>query len=250
MANNLKRQAMEDFEEATAENDVVRGPQSLNLMLYSAAQTEALCRIGIEVNQEALLEVDEVMLADFYNKQVELLGGDEEFFAQVDASLTDLKVVESIRDAQRKLYQWREEFFHDNFKSKYFDPDLPVSNWITLGLDDAHGHDTVPFQITRNFDEVMRLAASRKVLDPNQYEHFYFASDEIVSFLASRKFEGDTEENVEDTEEDVEENEEAFRCDCGCENDTEEEKWEKKVAGMAMEWHFMAMINGVLKDDI
>ena len=49
MANNLKRQAMEDFEEATAENDVVRGPQSLNLMLYSAAQTEALCRIGIEV---------------------------------------------------------------------------------------------------------------------------------------------------------------------------------------------------------
>ena len=157
-------------------------------------------------------------------------------------------MVESIRDAQRKLYQWREEFFHDNFKSKYFDPDLPVSNWITLGLDDAHGHDTVPFQITRNFDEVMRLAASRKVLDPNQYEHFYFASDEIASFLASRKFEGDTEENVEgDTEEDVEESEESFRCDCGCENDTEEEKWEKKVAGMAMEWHFMAMINGVLK---
>ena len=49
MATDLKRQAMEDFEEATAENEVVRGPLSLNLMLYSAAQTEALCRIGKEV---------------------------------------------------------------------------------------------------------------------------------------------------------------------------------------------------------
>ena len=146
-----------------------------------------------------------------------------------------------MRDAQRRLYQWREEFFHDKFKSQYFDSDLPASNWITLGLDDAHGHDTVPFQITRNFNEVMKLAASKKVLDPNQFEHFYFASDETASFLASRKFEGDTEEDVEE----IEEIEEALRCDCGCENDTEEEKWEKKVAGMTMEWHFMAMINGV-----
>ena len=153
-------------------------------------------------------------------------------------------MVESLRDAQRKLYQWREEFFHDKFKSKYFDPDLPVSNWITLGLDDAHAYYTVPYQITQNFNEVMMLAASKKVLDPNQYEHFYFASDEMASFLASRKFEGDIDE---DAEEDLEEVEESLRCDCGCENDTEEEKWEKKVAGMAMEWHFMAMICGVSK---
>ena len=64
-------------------------------------------------------------------------------------------MVESLRDAQRKLYQWREEFFHDKFKSKYFDPDLPLSNWITLGLDDAHAYYTVPYQITQNFNEVM-----------------------------------------------------------------------------------------------
>jgi len=242
MATDLKRQAMEDFEEATAENEVVRGPLSLNLMLYSAAQTEALCRIGKEVNKEALLEeeVDEAMLADFYNKQVELLGGDEEFFAQVDASLIELKVVESMRDAQRKLYQWRKEFFHDKFKSKYFNPDLPVSNWITLGLDDDHAYNVVPYQITRNFNEVMKLAASKKVLDPNQYEHFYFASDEMASFLASRKFEGDFDE---DAEEDLEE------VNCGCENDTEEEKWKKEVAGMAMLWHFIAMNCGVSKDE-
>ena len=49
MATDLKRQAMEYFEKATAENRVVRGPNCLNLMIYSAAQTEALCRIGKEV---------------------------------------------------------------------------------------------------------------------------------------------------------------------------------------------------------
>ena len=44
MASNLKTQAMLDFEEATAANDVVRGAESklLNLMLYSAAQVVKL----------------------------------------------------------------------------------------------------------------------------------------------------------------------------------------------------------------
>ena len=57
MMNNLKRQAIEDFEEATAENEVERGPQSLNLMIYSAAQTEALCRIAKEVPAHTLTEM-------------------------------------------------------------------------------------------------------------------------------------------------------------------------------------------------
>ena len=49
MGRDMKRQAILDFEEATAANGVVRGPKSMNLMLYSAAQVEALCRIGKEV---------------------------------------------------------------------------------------------------------------------------------------------------------------------------------------------------------
>ena len=55
--NNLKRQAIEDFEEATTENEVERGPLSLNLMIYSAAQTEALCRIAKEVLAHTLTEL-------------------------------------------------------------------------------------------------------------------------------------------------------------------------------------------------
>ena len=57
MMNNLKRQAIEDFEEATTENEVERGPLSLNLMIYSAAQTEALCRIAKEVLAHTLTEL-------------------------------------------------------------------------------------------------------------------------------------------------------------------------------------------------
>ena len=48
-----KRKAIVDFEEATAQKDpgVERGPGSnlMNLLLYSAAQVEALCRIAKEV---------------------------------------------------------------------------------------------------------------------------------------------------------------------------------------------------------
>ena len=49
MATNLKSQAIVDFEEATAENGVESGSKLMNLMLYSPAQVEALCRIGKEV---------------------------------------------------------------------------------------------------------------------------------------------------------------------------------------------------------
>ena len=90
----------------------------------------------------------------------------------------------------------------------------------------------------------MKLAASKKALDPNQYEHFYFDHDEEASYLASMKFGGDKGDEDEECEDD----DEAFsRCDCGCENATEEEKWLKKIMGMEMEWRVMAKICGVPK---
>ena len=79
--------------------------------------------------------------------------------------LFQIKVVEDMKDAQRQLYQWRMEFFHENFKSLFFNPDQEAPNWITLGLDDSHPLDTVPFQITQNFDEVLKLASTRRPRD-------------------------------------------------------------------------------------
>ena len=158
-----------------------------------------------------------------------------------------IKVVEDMKDAQRQLYQWRMEFFHENFKSLFFNPDQEAPNWITLGLDDSHTLDTVPFQITQNFDEVLKLASTRRVLDPNQYEHFYFKNNEWLSFRASFRFERDQDEEEEDGHEvgNKEEIEESAACDCGCQTACEEEQWENQAKRMEMEWEMMAIVNNM-----
>merc|ERR1719447_806767 len=63
----------------------------------------AWCEVAEEVNKEALTQVNEWVLDLFVRGQVELLGGDEDFYNEVDASLKDLELVEGIKDAQRKL---------------------------------------------------------------------------------------------------------------------------------------------------
>ena len=99
-----------------------------------------------------------------------------------------------MKEAQKQLYRWREEFFHKNFKSRFFDHELGFSNWITFGWDDSHAGDTVPYQITKNFEEVLKLASTKKVLDPNQYERFYFKNDQTLSFEAMVKFDPNCDE--------------------------------------------------------
>merc|ERR1712013_699115 len=166
------------------------------------------------------------LVAEAIEAQINLLGGNVELFAKVDASLKDLEVVEEMKDAQRQLYQWRMEFFHENFKSLFFEPDQEAPNWITLGLDDSHTLDTVPFQITQNF---------------------YFKNNEWLSFRASFRFERDQEEEEEDGDEvgKVEEIEESAACDCGCQTACEEEQWENQAKRMEMEWEMMAIVNNM-----
>jgi len=160
----------------------------------------AWCEVAEEVNKAALLEVNEWVLDMFLRSQVELLGGDEDFYDEVDASLKDLELVEDIEDAQKKLYNWRMDFFLDKFKSTYMED--PVSTWTTDGFDDNHCLDTIPMQITLNFDEVMKLASTNKDIDP-EHERFFFAHDENLSYVAEQKFgeQSDDEEDGEDEEE-------------------------------------------------
>ena len=99
-----------------------------------------------------------------------------------------------MKEAQKQLYQWREEFFHKNFKSVYFGADKKDANWISFGFDDTHIFDTVPFQITQNFKEVLKLSSTKKVLESTQYERFYFEDNEELSRKASSSFEIDGEE--------------------------------------------------------
>ena len=115
-------------------------------------------------NEEALREVDEKMVEEFVRLQVELLGGDRSLYERVDASLKEIKVIKDIEEHQKRLFQWREDFFRKHFK---FAADEECK-WYSTGGDDHHGFDVWPFEITCNFDNVMRLAASKKfnTMDP------------------------------------------------------------------------------------
>ena len=139
-------------------------------------------------NEDALREVDMKMVAEFQRAQVELLGGDQELFERVDASLKDIKVIKDIEDLQKKLYMWRTHFFLEHFKGAADNE----CKWFSDGGDDACGFDVRPFEITRNFDNVMKLAASKKfrTMDPtNRYDRFYFeGGDQMFCYKAEKRF--------------------------------------------------------------
>ena len=102
-----------------------------------------------------------------------------------------VKVVEEMKDAQQKLFEWREDFFHGKFNKG------PAGEtWVTNGGDDAHMFDTVPYQIACNFDKVMKLAATKRILGPNEY--FYFMHDEIISAQAKNCFDEDFRKMLEE----------------------------------------------------
>merc|ERR1711915_368216 len=94
------------------------------------------------------------------------------------------------------------DFFMGKFKSVYLED--PISTWTTDGFDDNHCLDTIPLQITLNFDEVMKLASTKRDLD-QEHERFFFAHDENLSYVAEHKF----GEQYQEVDEDEERNKEA-----------------------------------------
>jgi len=145
----------------------------------------AWCEVAKKVNEEALKDVNPWKLSMWYDEQVNLLGGSQELYEEVHKSLKDLVFVPEIGDLQRKLFNWRTDFFLDKFKSTYLGDD--ISTWITDGFDDSHFIDTIPFQITCNFDTVMSLAATNRMFDCEE-DRYYFSHNEDVSFMADKNF--------------------------------------------------------------
>ena len=92
--------------------------------------------------------------------------------------------MKGITDAQQKLFGWRKEFFHAKFKSVV---DI-ATNWITTGGDDSHAFDTIPYQIACNFDNVLKLASTKRVLRRRPKESFFFEHDETMSNKATKSF--------------------------------------------------------------
>merc|ERR1719470_557807 len=76
------------------------------------------------------------------------------------------------------LYSWRERFFQHHF---------PISCWYTDGADDSHDLDTVPFQVTTNFDCLMAMAAGMRY-SKDKGEKIYLENDEEISNSVKKKW--------------------------------------------------------------
>jgi len=175
--DSLKLKAVEKIKEVEKKFKCDGGSEYSDMLAW--------CEVAKKVNEEALEDVNPWKLEMFYDEQVNLLGGSQELYEEVDKSLRDLVFVPEIGDLQRKLYNWRTDFFLDKFKSTYLGDD--ISTWITDGFDDNHFIDTIPFQITRNFDAVMNLAATNRIFDCEE-DRYYFSHNENVSFMADTNF--------------------------------------------------------------
>jgi len=131
--------------------------------------------------EEAVLE----KIQRVKQNQIELLGS-AKVYEKVDRSLKDFRFEALLAKEQFALYSWRKSFFDSNF-GKFGDED--GWGWYTDGADDSHGFDTIPLNITKNFDSVVELAVLSKRPDWNRMEHIQwgcpaifpdrFASDQV-----------------------------------------------------------------------
>lgn len=141
-------------------------------MKFRRTEAEKENAILIEsTDQERVLRIKEL--------QVELLGGSEKLFERINHNLQISKFEAYFAREQFKLFSWREDFFHEQFSD---------DTWFTDGADDSHSFDTVPFQITQNFDNVVALACAHK----NPGSKIYFENDEGKSARARNLFDSNT----------------------------------------------------------
>ena len=87
---------------------------------------------------------------------------------------------EDILVAQRMLYRHRKNFFEEKIGSWGID-----GNWFTHGSDDCHDFEVVPFQITKNHEEVMRHAASNRKI--NIFFKNDSSSDDIEDWFGEKE---------------------------------------------------------------
>ena len=112
-----------------------------------------------ESNKWALQDVNEILLEEYRTQERAIFGGDKPFHKLVSDSLKEGKVREDILVAQRMLYRHRKNFFKEKIGS------WEAGNWFTYGGDDTHDFEVIPFQITKNYEEVMRHAASNRKIN-------------------------------------------------------------------------------------
>jgi len=129
-------------------------------------------------NVELVSITDESKVDKIKADQVEIVGS-LKLYERINLNFRMERFEPFFAKEQFELYRWREDFFHSSF---------PEEGWFTDGADDSHAFDTVPYQITKNFQHVVALACSPR----NMQERVYFQNDEIASDRARKLFDANT----------------------------------------------------------
>jgi len=129
-------------------------------------------------NVELVSITDESKVDKIKADQVEIVGS-LKLYERINLNFRLERFEPFFAKEQFELYRWREDFFHSSF---------PEEGWFTDGADDSHAFDTVPYQITKNFQHVVALACSPR----NMQERVYFQNDEIASDRARKLFDANT----------------------------------------------------------
>ena len=121
---------------------------SVMLEDYFFVECEERIRRGQKTVQDYLAHVDEEKVERLVAEQVDLVGG-RVIYDTIDRNLKTGAVQLSLLRELCLLYRWRRKFFDDN---------LPVlkGSWFT----DSFCRDVIVFQVTNNFDQIVRVVCS------------------------------------------------------------------------------------------
>ena len=140
---------------------------------------ERLDSILEQIRKKAVVEAVDAMVCE----QIKIAGS-KILYKRIDKSFKEGSMEPYFLKEQWMLYSWRERFFQHHFP---LGGGSDAECWYTEGADDSHFLDTVPFQVTTNFDCLMTLAASmrqRKVYG----EKIYLENDEEISNSVRKKW--------------------------------------------------------------
>ena len=126
-------------------------------------------------NTELVKAADPAKISSAVSQQISLLGS-RRLYERINNNLKMAKFEAHFAKEQCDLFSWRLEYFKNQF---------PEEIWFTDGSDDSHDLDTIPFQVTENFDSVVALASSPR---PTNSGRIYFANDQEKSYRAWRLY--------------------------------------------------------------
>ena len=133
-----------------------------------------------DVNYKLIAEkASAIEICKIRSYQVEIVGS-ELIYDRVNKGLKNHYLEPFFAREQFQLYKWRKEFFEEKFGSWHNDNCI----WTCRGGDVAQSLDTVPYQITKNFDYVTEIACSKLRL----IDAIFFDSCERSSAEARRLF--------------------------------------------------------------